>query len=121
VNTGQYITFDENTPYEDIPTVILASASMPMIFPYVHYKGHNLMDGGAVWNTNIISAVDKCRELVDSDSQVILDVVLLYSPKISMNTEDLSSFWYYFRHREIKTYNYILSDIETFKVTRPNI
>ena len=78
MNTGEYLTFDEKTPLEDFADVILASASIPMVFPSVPYKDHLLMDGGTVWNTNLVSAVDKCKELVDDDSKIILDIVFLH-------------------------------------------
>ena len=63
VNTGKYVIFDESTPFSDLPTLIIASASIPFIFPHRHYKDYILMDGSTIWNTNIISAVDKCAEL----------------------------------------------------------
>jgi len=34
------------------------------------------MDGGTVWNTNLVSAVERCREIVDDDSQITLDVIV---------------------------------------------
>lgn len=63
-NTGKFITFsDENTPFKDLPTVIVASASVPFIFPSTPYNGMMLMDGGTAWNLNLISAVDHCKML----------------------------------------------------------
>ena len=34
------------------------------------------MDGGTVWNTNLVSAVERCREIVDDDSNITLDVIV---------------------------------------------
>ena len=34
------------------------------------------MDGGTVWNTNLVSAVDRCLEQVDDESQIIIDIAL---------------------------------------------
>ena len=34
------------------------------------------MDGGTVWNTNLVSAVERCREIVEDDSQITLDVIV---------------------------------------------
>lgn len=61
VNTGKYVTFDDTMPFKDFPLLVIASASIPFIFPHRHYGEHILMDGGTVWNTNLISAVDKCN------------------------------------------------------------
>jgi hypothetical protein len=30
--------------------------------------GNVYMDGGMVWGTNIISAIERCREIVEDDS-----------------------------------------------------
>lgn len=33
------------------------------------------MDGGTVWNTNLIGAINRCREIVTDDSQIEIDVL----------------------------------------------
>ena len=33
------------------------------------------MDGGTVWNTNLVSAVEKCRSMGYSDKQITLDII----------------------------------------------
>ena len=77
VSSGKYILFDEKMPYHDLPTTIKASASIPFLFSPTEYAGHVLMDGGTVWNTNLVSAVDKCKELGFTDKDIIIDVLLL--------------------------------------------
>lgn len=34
------------------------------------------MDGGAAWNQNIASAVNRCMEVVSDESQIDLDIIL---------------------------------------------
>jgi hypothetical protein len=34
------------------------------------------MDGGTVWNTNLVSARNRCRELVDDDSKITMDILV---------------------------------------------
>lgn len=63
VNTGKYILFDEKMPFQDWPLFVIASSSIPFIFPHRHYNDYILMDGGTVWNTNLVSAVDKCNSM----------------------------------------------------------
>jgi predicted acylesterase/phospholipase RssA len=36
---------------------VTSSASIPFVFPHVEMDGRTLMDGGTVWNTNLVSAV----------------------------------------------------------------
>ena len=76
VNTGEYVTFDETHPFSDLPLLTVASASIPFIFPHRHYGDHILMDGGTVWNTNLVSAVEKCRDMGFEDKDIILDIIL---------------------------------------------
>ena len=58
-NTGAYITFNETSP--DIPMSSVSSSSIPGVFPdriWPDYDGGIVcMDGGAVWNINVASAV----------------------------------------------------------------
>lgn len=63
VNTGEYVTFNENnTTFDDLPQSCASSGSIPVVFPPQHFKGHILMDGGTVWNVNIDSAVNYCLD-----------------------------------------------------------
>lgn len=58
VNTGDYVTFSEaNSLPEELPQRFLSSASIPFVFPHQHIGDRILMDGGTVWNTNLVSAV----------------------------------------------------------------
>jgi predicted acylesterase/phospholipase RssA len=62
-NTGNYVTFDEN--HEDPAKMVVSSASIPFVFPTQVWDYPDkivCMDGGTVFNINLISAVEKCRE-----------------------------------------------------------
>lgn len=49
---------------------------MPFIFPYMNTTDRLLIDGGVLINADIHSAVRRCREIVDSDSDIIIDSIL---------------------------------------------
>lgn len=68
VNTGTYVTFTEKDPIDKMIMGVVSSASIPFIFPHRKIGNNVLMDGGTVWNTNLVSAVDRCLELVDDES-----------------------------------------------------
>lgn len=58
-NSGAYVTFDESV--SDPAKAVQSSSSIPFVFPSqgwdingTHYTG---MDGGSVWNTNLVSVV----------------------------------------------------------------
>jgi len=66
VNTGTYVLFDEKnvTTYAEQVKAVVGSSSMPFIFPNQQWSNlHDvLMDGGTVYNTNLVSAVQRCRD-----------------------------------------------------------
>jgi hypothetical protein len=33
------------------------------------------IDGGSVWNLNLATAIQRCQEIVDDDSQITLDII----------------------------------------------
>jgi hypothetical protein len=73
--TGDVVGFDETNTISELITGLCASTAVPFVFPPVKYKGHILMDGGVAWNLDIASAIIKCRNLVDSDDKIFLDVI----------------------------------------------
>ena len=83
VDSGRFITMDSDqfTP-EEWPYIILGSASVPFAFPPTKLRDWHLMDGGTTWNINIISAIEECRKVVEKDSDIILDLVLLITEHI---------------------------------------
>ena len=70
--TGTYLTFNETLT--DLVQPVVASSAIPFAFPNQHFEeqGWIAMDGGTVWNTNIVSAIQRCRETVEDDRDIIL-------------------------------------------------
>ena len=58
------MTFNEEGVKSLFATKIRSSASIPFIFPHVELVDMVLMDGGTVFNLNMVSAVERCKELV---------------------------------------------------------
>lgn len=66
VNSGAYILWDENA--SDVPKAVVSSASIPFIFPNQNWgNGVVAMDGGTVYGTNLVSAINRCKEIVGDD------------------------------------------------------
>lgn len=62
VETGDYHTWNEKDPHQATKAA-LSSSAIPFVFPnQADASGNIYMDGGTVWNTNIISAIERCRE-----------------------------------------------------------
>jgi predicted acylesterase/phospholipase RssA len=88
--SGSLIPFTEKTiDYLDFAKVVLSSASLPGVFPATKWGDWLFIDGGLVWGANVVSAVKRCREIVDSDDKISVDMLITHAG--SMNTLEKSS------------------------------
>ena len=102
VNTGDYHVFTElNTPWAEICDAVISSSSIPFVFPPHHYIDKVFMDGGTVWNINIDSAIQRCLEIVDDESQITLDVVILGDYEVPPETQDETTIGNYMRAKDL--------------------
>ena len=78
VNTGEFHTFDQkNTSIHDLYRASVASASIPTVFPPYNWDGVGLfMDGGTINNVNIAGAIEQCKEIVNDESKITIDVYI---------------------------------------------
>ena len=80
------------------------------------------MDGGTVWNTNLVSAVHRCREQVSDDSQITLDIVMADSKEQGpWNEKTSNAISNLMRYNSIKNYHDGRSDILEFKEAFPKV
>mmetsp|Transcript_26513 Transcript_26513/g.40485 ORF Transcript_26513/g.40485 Transcript_26513/m.40485 type:complete len:288 (-) Transcript_26513:187-1050(-) len=121
VNTGDYVVFDETEP--EIVKAVVSSASIPFAFPNQQWPDKKVvcMDGGTVWNTNLVSAVERCREQVDSDDQITLDIVTCGTPHLAKWEDKDKALANYLRYMQIKSYNNGLDDVNEFIQAYPEV
>lgn len=56
------------------------------------------MDGGTVYNTNLVSAVQRCKEVVgDDESKIILDIVVCTANSLDEWTDKKNTLGNYLR------------------------
>jgi hypothetical protein len=79
------------------------------------------MDGGSVWNTNMVSAIERCREEVDDDSQITLDIVLCQGAELPAWDSKGKAEESYLRYKDIREYYDSMSDVLEFKMAFPNV
>ena len=121
-SSGQYvITREDEVSEEEFAERVVASASIPFVFPHRHIKNWTLMDGGTVWNTNLVSAIDRCMEIVDDQSKIVLDIIILGQSKLNKTEVNSNSIGNYLRYRDIKTYSKSAADIIEFGQAYPNV
>ena len=83
-NTGTFYRFDQNnTTFREMAKAALSSASIPVVFPPTPWEGRGLfLDGGTATNVNVEDAIFQCMDLVDDESQIYIDVMLIGGDKI---------------------------------------
>ena len=111
-NNGDFETFNQsNTTWDELHTAVIGSSSIPGIFKPTVWKGMSLTDGGTRYNINLISAVEQCLELVEDQSQIILDIAIcMPETKVGFETSKNAGTNYFHGqglHRKINNANAI--------------
>lgn len=108
IETGEYTEFNQNNmDFKELAFAAKSSGSIPFVFPpHKWIKRGTFMDGGTVWNVNSVAGVEQCREVVNDDSDIIMDVYMIgapyeYPPEAD---NDEHTFENYMRQRELKKY-----------------
>lgn len=79
------------------------------------------MDGGTIWNINIVDAIDKCLDIVDDDEHIVVDVAITeYMDPLGEATTGttLNNLQ---RQRQIRKYYSTMNDVSEFIRARPNV
>ena len=79
------------------------------------------MDGGTVWNTNLVSAVERCREIVDDDSEIILDVIMCSRNELTKVNSTGLTISNFMRYLEISGFYGEANDVVEFFKANPNV
>ena len=137
--SGSYVPFrlyDEPgkpiTPMEYKVSAVVGSASMPFVFPPRNMSdvGYNmqLIDGGSVWNNNMVSAIDECFKIegINSKEQIVVDVIVLprkTGPLEPMNNNTMipETIRLYQRMKETKKHYQMMDEILEFMNLEPDV
>jgi predicted patatin/cPLA2 family phospholipase len=84
VDTGDEMVYDFDDLLEnEYVNAIVASSSVPVVFPYTRLRNRSLVDSLSTgWNVNMISAIEKCMELVHDHKKIELDIVVMYDNRM---------------------------------------
>jgi predicted acylesterase/phospholipase RssA len=124
VNDGTYTEFTQkNLDWHLLPNAAVASSSIPGFFPPYHWDDVGIfMDGMAVYNTNVEGAIRQCRDLVDDDSKVIVDVLICNSPDEPDELTKTGHSWNnFFRNRGLNNYYHGTDSIATSMAAHPSL
>ena len=86
-NLGRYVRYNESMSREDLLVAIKASAALPALFPYVNINGEQFIDGGVLLGLDVDGAVERCREMVEHDSDIIVDILLCSGDSIRKSSQ----------------------------------
>ena len=104
-----------------MPIRFLASSSVPFVFPNQHIDGRILMDGGTVWNSNLEGAVERCREIVNRDEDIIMDVIICSDGKLDTLNVTGNTINNYLRSYELSSYHKSVGDVREQRRANPKV
>lgn len=75
LNTGLFGNFNESVGSANIIEAIICSAAPPFFFPPQNFLGAMWADGGCIINLDVFSAVERCLDVVEDESDIIVDMI----------------------------------------------
>jgi len=128
VDSGRaiYTVYDYNgtgTLPADFIDSAFASASIPFIFPPTQRGTKTLIDGGVIWNLDVPSAIRRCREVVNSDKDIVVDFILCTNHNIATVTDlrKYKTMDHFMRGRDIKSFYNGMNDYNSSTIMYPDV
>lgn len=129
--TGSLVRFSEDNlkGLDEISAVarwasyVRASAAIPGLFQSVEVDGLVLSDGGARIGVDVFSAINKCRELADSDADIVVDIITCdeRAPRPWNQTIDDRALELLLRGWSLRSYNAQMQDILDACLAYPDV
>jgi len=115
-NTGWFQRYTEaeffNKGAENFFKSVVSSASIPAVFEHVSYDKRVLVDGGTMINLDIGGAVERCREIVKDQKDIIVDVVLAAGATwVPINDKDVKTKDIIYRVQDLNKYRKAMDDL----------
>ena len=85
LNSGQTIIFDESMSFEERLDCILSSTTVPLVFPTIKLDDTVLVDGSLFSTISIGDPIERCRQEVASDVDIIVDVITCYAEHLEID------------------------------------
>jgi predicted acylesterase/phospholipase RssA len=121
VGSGEYVVFDEKEARDDLIDAVIASSSIPFVFPPRQTHDRTMMDGGTAWNFNLESAIDRCLELVDDESQIIIDTILCGQAQLNATHDTSNAMSNFLRARSIASFYSTANGVIEIEKAHPKV
>jgi predicted acylesterase/phospholipase RssA len=107
VKDGSYKDFTAQniTEGDNLVDALYASLSFAGFFPPADVLGSSYFDGSAVWDVDIFSAVNKCKDKGFKEEDIVVDVVLTSAANLKkVEADDYKSISMLFRYLEVSSF-----------------
>jgi predicted patatin/cPLA2 family phospholipase len=121
INSGRFQNYNETLPTSGIQTAAMCSSAIPVLFQNRDFNGGVYCDGGLFQGINAVTAVERCFEVTDQESEINLDIFSCF-PKIlpneasKMRTPEVIQ-----RAFEVRSYTGSVKSIKNAKQSYPNV
>ncbi|EGG24333.1 patatin family protein [Cavenderia fasciculata] len=109
ITTGLFQRFEKNET--NIVDCVVASASIPAVFPPAQFWGQTFVDGGVTYMTPISDTARLCQET--GAEKIIIDVIVIGNPTLQEDCSNYTSLPILMRSASIVQHNIAMKDIET--------
>lgn len=112
----------ETIPPDAIPTIV-GSSAIPFAFPHMVMDGKTYIDGGCIWNLDVSGAIRRCKEIVDDEKDIIVDIILCseYSLASAGELSKYNALAHMMRARAIEEYIDLMQDIKRSLIDHPDV
>jgi len=124
MNKGDYILYGNTqlSSVDNLVNALYASMSVPGYFTPVQAFGSAFVDGAAVLDIDIPSAINACAAKGFKASDIVVDVVMTVNTHIEeVDTEDFNSFQALFRFLNIARYYGQMDGINRSQFAYPEV
>jgi len=106
LDLGQFSDFNETVGNENLIEAVMCSAAPPLFFPSQDFEGYSWADGGCMCNLEVFKAVERCLDVVESESQVIVDMIFCQGQEMApKNGANWTTYDVFTRSKDIHSYD----------------
>ena len=73
---GAFVSFEEHVPNEDLIKILQASVSFSGISPAIEFGDDLLIAGNAIYENDVMSAINHCEALGYAEEQIVIDSIV---------------------------------------------
>ena len=126
MSTGTFHLYEYDPGHEiddHLLDSVIASTAMPLAFPPIFRGNRTLLDGGVIWKMDVPGAIRRCLEIVDDESDIILDVIMTAQSFLSDpgQLDNYSTLSHLMRGMEIRQWHKNMKVLNNTLVAHPKV